>query len=189
MRKTMFVCIMILTIASGASAQDARICRIPVNLERLASKAAEVVDVTMDSNMLQFAGHFLNKKKPDEAHVQKLLSNIRNLCVRSFQFDKDRQYTDEDAEALRSQLRTPVWSRIVGVRSKRGGDNVDVYLRTEQGVITGLTVIAAEPKELTFVHIDGVIDPEQLSELGGQFGIPKLEMPPKSSPAGKAESK
>jgi len=33
-------------------------------------------------------------------------------------------------------------------------------------------VLSAEPKELTIVNIDGPIDPEQLSELGGHLGIP-----------------
>ena len=54
---------------------------------------------------------------------------------------------------------------------------------------TGLAVIAAEPKELTFVHIDGTIDPDTLGKLGGQFGIPNVEMPPVSRPAEKTEPK
>ena len=35
-------------------------------------------------------------------------------------------------------------------------------------------MIAAEPKELTIVHIDGPINPEDLSELQGHMGIPKM---------------
>jgi hypothetical protein len=187
MRKTTCICIMVLGLAMGAQAQTGSACKIPVNLERLAAKAAEVVDVNMDAAMLQFAGNFLNKGKPDEAQIQKLLSNLKGLCVRSFEFDKDGQYTAEDVESLRAQLQAPVWSRMVGVRGKRDGENVDVYLRMEKNSVTGLSVIAAEPKELTFVHIDGLIDPEQLAGLGGQFGIPKVEMSPK--PASKGESK
>ena len=60
---------------------------------------------------------------------------------------------------------------------------------TEKGTVTGLAVIAAEPKELTFVYIDGLINPEQLAGLGGQFGIPKVEVHPDSNPAVKGDSK
>ena len=187
MRKATLVCIAILGLAMAARAQTGSACKIPVNLEKLAAKAAEVVDVNMDANMLQFAGNFLNKDKPDEAQAHKLLSGLKGLCVRSFEFDKDSQYAAEDVEALRTQLQAPLWSRMVGVRSKRDGENVDVYFRMEKGSIMGMAVIAAEPKELTFVHIDGLISAEQLAALGGQFGIPKVEMTPK--PAGKAESK
>jgi hypothetical protein len=187
MRKTIILCLTVLVLEACAYAQTVSSCKIPVNLERLAAKASEVVDVNMDANMLKFAGNFLNKEKSDESQAQKLLTGLKALCVRSFEFDKDGQYAEQDVEELRAQLQAPAWSRMVGVRSKRDGENVDVYFRMEKGSITGLAVIAAEPKEFTFVHIDGLITPEQLAGLGGQFGIPKVEMPVK--PAGKAESK
>jgi hypothetical protein len=187
MGKATILCITFLGLAVGAHAQTASSCKIPLNLDRLAAKAAEVVDVDMDANMLQFAGNFLSKEKSNEAQARKLLSSLKGLCVRSFEFDRDGQYGAEDVEALRAQLQAPAWARMVGVRSKRDGDNVDVYFQMEKGSVTGLAVIAAEPKELTFVYIEGLINPQQLAELGGQFGIPKVEMPVK--PAGKAESK
>jgi len=187
MRKTILLFTAFLGLAAAARAQAVSSCKIPANLERLSAKASEVVNVDMDANMLQFAGNFLKKEKIDEAQAQKLLSNLKGLCVRSFEFDKDGQYATEDIDALRAQFQSPVWSRMVDVHSKRDGENVDVYFRMEKGSVTGMAVIAAEPKELTFVHIDGFISPEQLSGLAGQFGIPKVEMPSKQP--GKPESK
>jgi hypothetical protein len=189
MRKAALISIAIFVVTLAGRAQDSTSCKLPVNLERLAAKAAEVVDVNLDENMLKFAGNFMNKNKPEEAQATKLISGLKSICVRSFEFDTDMQYGEEDVETLRAQLRAPVWSRMVGVRSKRDKENVDVYFRTEKNLVTGLAVIAVQPKELTFVHIDGLIDPEQLSKLGGQFGIPKVEMPPASRPAGKAVTK
>ncbi len=189
MRKAAFFCLAILALTLTGFAQSAASCKLPVNLERLAARASEVVDVNMDESMLKFAGNFMNKNKPDEAQAQKLISGLKGLCVRSFEFDQEAQYAEDDLEALRSQLRAPVWSRMVGVRSKRDKENVDVFFRIENGTVTGLAVIAAEPKELTFVHIDGMIDPEMLGKLGGQFGIPRVEMPPHPTPAGKTEAK
>jgi hypothetical protein len=183
MRNTLIICIAVLIMALSANAQDDDFCKIPVDLEQLAAKAVEVVDVNMPASMLQFAGNFLNKNNPDEVEAKELIRNLKGICVRSFEFDSEGQYTDEDVRALRSQLSPPVWSSIVNVRSKRDKENVDVYFRSENGTITGLAVIAAEPKELTFVHIDGVINPEQLAKLGGQFGIPKVEVDPESNPS------
>jgi hypothetical protein len=63
----------------------------------------------------------------------------------------------------------------VGVRSKHG-DNVDVYFKNGgNGNLGGIVVIAAEPRELTIVNIIGTLDPEKLADLGGEFGIPRLE--------------
>lgn len=76
-----------------------------------------------------------------------------------------------DVESIRSQLTG--WSRIVAVRSVNS-ENTDVYLKKTGDQIDGLFIIDAEPKELTVVHIDGPIRPEDLNELGGHMGIPKI---------------
>jgi len=39
-------------------------------------------------------------------------------------------------------------------------------------------IIATEPKELTIVSIIGSIRPEDVRDLGGHLGIPKLDMGP-----------
>jgi hypothetical protein len=78
-----------------------------------------------------------------------------------------------DVEAIRSQLKAPGWSRIVGVKSIKG-ETSEVYLKREGNQVAGLVVLSAEPKELTVVNIDGPIDPEQLSELSGHMGIPRF---------------
>jgi hypothetical protein len=116
---------------------------------------------------------FLSKNDPDELRVQKLVSKLKGVYVRSFEFDKEGQYSLGDVESIRNQLKTPTWSRIVGVKSLNG-ENSEIYLKKEGDQIGGLVVIAAEPKELTIVHIDGPINPEDLSELQGHMGIPKM---------------
>ena len=89
---------------------------------------------------------------------------------------------------MRAQLKAPGWARIVGVRSKKSGDNAEVFIGSTSGQVTGLVVIAAEPKQLTVVSIVGSIKPEDLRDLGGNFGIPKMEMGGhKSSNSGKEE--
>lgn len=150
--------------------------KIPASIDKLADKASEVVDVTMDSSLLQLASRFLSDKDVDEAKVKRLVAGLKGIYVKSFEFDKTGEYDEADVVALRSQLKAPMWSRIVGVRSRKHGDNADVFLASDGGQVTGLVVISAEPKELTIVSIVGQIKPEDLRELGGNFGIPKMEM-------------
>jgi hypothetical protein len=40
--------------------------------------------------------------------------------------------------------------------------------------VDGMVVLAAEPKELTIVQIDGPIRPEDLASLSGKAGLPRL---------------
>ena len=94
--------------------------KMPVNLDRLAARATESVDVTLDASMLELASKFLSQDDPDQAHVKKLVSKLKGVYVRSFEFDKEGQYSMSDVESLRRQLKAPEWSRIVGVRSLKG---------------------------------------------------------------------
>jgi len=160
-----------LLLALPIAAQDVK---LPASLDRLAAKATEVVDVTLDASMLQLASKFLSDKG-DDAKAKKLVSGLKSIFVKSFEFDKAGEYDAADVESVRSQVRGPAWTRIVNVQSKKKGENAEIYIRNENGKIAGLTIIAAEPKELTIVNIVGSIDPEQLSDLGGHFGIPQME--------------
>ncbi len=162
--------------------------KMPPNLDRLAQHAVESVDVTLDASLLQLASGFLSKTDPDELQVKKLVSKLKGVYVRSLEFDKEGQYSPADLEAIRSQLRTPGWSRIVGVKSMRG-ENTEVYIKKDGDQVGGLVVLDAEPKELTVVHIDGPMNPEELSELGGHMGIPKFGVTKQAKPPKNEKSK
>src|SRR5882724_8137107 len=159
-------------LASAAFAQDVK---IPPNIESLSSKAKETVEVTMDGPMLRWASKFLSADDPDEEKAAKLVANLKSIYVRSYEFDIAGAYPMADVEALRAQFHSPVWSRVVGVRSEHDGDNVDVYFKLENDKMAGIVVIAAEARELTVVNIEGPLEVEQLADLGGEFGVPKFD--------------
>ncbi len=151
------------------------------DFEKLAGRAKETVDVTLDQSLLQLASGFLSKDDPDQAQVKKLVAKLKGVYVRSFEFDKEGQYSPADIEALRTQLKQPGWSRIVGVKSVKG-ENSEIYVLKTGDQIGGLVLLDAEPKELTIVHIDGPINPDDLSHLSGHLGIPEiLNSKPKKS--------
>jgi hypothetical protein len=180
----------VLLLTTAGFAQE---LKFPAGLDKLAAKASEVVDVNMDRRMLEFASKFLSDKDPDDAEAKQLIKNLRGIYVKSFEFERNGEYSLADIEPFRAQLGSPQWSKMIEARSKRDGENVEVFFRNENGVIQGLAIIAAEARELTLVSIEGPIDPEQLSALGGQFGIPKIDTDKKQvkkpAPAGQTVKK
>lgn len=157
--------------AAAATAQDARIQTS--QLDALAAKASQTVDVNIDERLMQLTAKFLSGKDRDEAKVKDLVSGLKGIYVKSFEFETEGQYSAADLEGIRSQLRNSAWSRIVNVNSKKEG-SVEVYLMKTGGVVNGLAVLAIEPKEITVVNIVGPVDLDKLSELGGNFGVPEL---------------
>ena len=151
--------------------------RLPLDhLEQLSGKAAESVDVSLDAQMLDVASRFLRADKPEEAAIRQLIAGLKGVYVRVFNFDRAGEYSATDIDTLRNQLRSPGWSRIVGVRSRRDRENVEVFTWLEGGSVAGLAIIAAQPTSLVIVNIIGPIDIEKLSELEGKFGIPQLNL-------------
>ena len=100
-------------LSSPALAQDGRL-QLP-SFDHLAKIATEAVDITLDESVLKLAAAFMNDA--DEADVRKLLSEVRGIYVRSFEFDRDGAYSATDVETVRSQLSRAGWALMVNVKS------------------------------------------------------------------------
>lgn len=146
------------------------------HLDKLAAKASESVDVNLDGPLLQMAGKFLSAEDAEEGSVKELISNLKGIYVKSFEFEKEGEYSHEDLVAIRNQIQGPEWYRMVGVRSAKDKEEVDIYVRTINGKVGGMVILCAEPKELTVVNIVGPINLEKLGALEGQFGIPPMNL-------------
>ncbi|MGC2162989.1 MAG: DUF4252 domain-containing protein [Silvibacterium sp.] len=144
----------------------------PVTLEKqLAARASNYTEVTLNRKMLEFASHFMDKE--DDAEGKRIISKLNGVYVRTYEFDKEGQYTAADLESIRRQFETPEWSPLVKQRSKSGEDDSDIYIKMAGTESQGMFILNAEPKELDFVYISGPIDPDDLSGISGNFGIPK----------------
>ena len=154
-----------LALSSNVLAQS---FQIPDRIEQLAPKARESVNITLDGPLLQLASQFMGA---DEQEIKQLVSNLKAVHVRSFEFDREGQFSDADVESVRVQLRTG-WSRIIDTREE--GEHVEVYVKRDKEQLGGVVILSAERRELAIVHIDGPINLKQLSLLGGHLGIPSV---------------
>jgi len=168
--------VLTLLIYSPAASAGQDAASRPAGLDKYEAEAAESVEVTVDARVLQLAAKALSDKDPDERVAKALLSGLKGVYVRALEFDREGVYQAADVESLRARFRGPEWSRVVGVRSKKYGENVEVYLSAQGGQIEGIAVVAASPRELVYVNVTGPVDLERLSELEGRFRIPKLEL-------------
>lgn len=171
MKTFLIAFLIILAPALAANAQDSRIQM--TGLDHLAAKASQSVDVSIDERLMRVAAKVLSDKDEDEREVKKLITNLKGIYVKSFQFDADGQYLAADVETIRTQVRGPGWSRLVNVTSKRGGV-LEVYLLFNGEQVGGLAVLHTDDRELTVVNIVGPVDLDKLAKLEGQLGVPDL---------------
>lgn len=158
------------TIAAALWAQQ-----LKLDLEHLAAKASDSVDVSLNNSMLQFAAKFLDGKDPDEAAAKKLIAGIDGIYVRSFEFKQPGAWSQADVDQIRNQLKAPDWSRIVGVKSAEDGENTEVHVCNQNGKVTGVVILVTAPKEFTVANIVGNVSLDSLADLGGHFHLPRME--------------
>jgi hypothetical protein len=149
------------------------------NLDALALKADHAVDVTLDENLLKLIPAIILKTDKNDAeakNIARIAAGFKGVYVRSFEFAGEGQWSESDIAGIRAQLKQPGWSRIVSVKSRKDGQNVEVYLMTDPANFGGLAVIATQPNELTVVNIVGKINLEDILALEGHLGIPDLDI-------------
>ncbi|HEX6719144.1 MAG TPA: DUF4252 domain-containing protein [Pyrinomonadaceae bacterium] len=169
--KTLITLLLVITSAVVAKAQDPRIKL--GNLDYLAAKASQTVDVNIDERLMRLAAKVFSDSDADEREVKKLVTGLKGIYVKSFEFDADGQYAAADVESIRSQLRGPGWTRLVNVTSKKEGI-LEVYLLFNGDAVGGLAVLHTDDRELTVVNIVGPVDLDKLAKLEGQLGVPEL---------------
>jgi len=166
-----------LPITAAAGGPDPEL-RIP-SFAHLRSKASDSVDMTIDGFLMRIAQKFAARGAESEDNDEdraalELFSNIKSVRVRNFQFETDDAYSKSDIDSVRKQLSAPGWSPLVQVHKREPGEDVDIYVCMDGGKVTGLAVIASEPREFTIVNIIGSIDIDKVAQLEGQFGIPRV---------------
>jgi hypothetical protein len=148
------------------------------SLDKLDSLTSNKTKVTLDENMLGLAAGFLGgmdgkaDNHPDS--IASMVKGLKGVYVRSWEFDKDGQYSASDVEPFRAYLKQLQWSKIV--ESQEGKDLSEVYIQpAANGRFGGVAILDIEPRELTVVYINGDISLSDLQRLQGNMGIPGID--------------
>jgi hypothetical protein len=140
-------------------------------LDKLASKASQVANVTLEGPMLKLAAQAMQTKASKSKSAKKqmaagLVERLKGVYVRNFEFAKAGEYTKADLASVMNQLQSGGWKPMVHVEEKKSGETTGIYVMEEGGEMVGMAIVAAEPKELTVVNLVGPIDLSQLGGLG-----------------------
>ncbi|MCL1908030.1 MAG: DUF4252 domain-containing protein [Holophagaceae bacterium] len=144
------------------------------HLEKLSKKASECVEITISGTVLRLALRAVKSEDPELYKAVK--DSLGGVYIRLLEFDEEGQYSQEDIEIIKRQIKMPPWECIIQAKNKNSED-VGVYILgdSKKDIIKGLIILIAEKKELGFINIVGNIDLEKLDMLSGNFGIPKKD--------------
>jgi hypothetical protein len=159
------------------------------SLDKLDALTDHKTKITLDPDMLQLAARFLGMDgDKDAASLKSLVGNLKGVYVRTYEFDRDGQYSPADIEPFRAYLKQQQWSKIV--ESQEGRELSEVYVQPLPGDrFGGVAIIAAEARELTIVYISGVMNLSDLEKLEGNMGVPEIDLSNAKKPPPPAKDK
>ena len=133
--------------------------------EKFAKGATDVTEINLDPKMMGMVG---GKKSDGD-----LASKMNFMVIHSYTYDKPGMYSMDDVEAYRKKLTDWSWSCSIHVRDKSG--STDICSRTgPDHESSEMVILAAEAKELTFIHMSGHMSLEELGKMGnGMNGLQK----------------
>jgi hypothetical protein len=143
-----------------ASAQK---LNLNLNFDALAKNATEKTELSLEGPLLEMLRQKL-AKAGDQDNKAALFASIDQVSVHSYEYAKPGDYADSDLDPLRKQMASAAgWSRLLDVKEK--DESTQIYVLMQGDKPAGFLLIAAEPKELTVIHVAGSIQLAQLKEL------------------------
>jgi len=172
-RSSLAAAILSLALTTFSSAAETESGAIDIG-QLLPSAKGMFVEVNLSSAMLRFAARIAARQEPETAELIRNLKSIRVNVVGMD--DSNRAATVEQIESVRRKLEAQGWTKMVTVREKDGGDNVDIHVKQHgEESIDGLVVTVIDKKgEAVFVNIVGSINADQLGKIADKFDIEPL---------------
>jgi hypothetical protein len=184
--RTILLCVLcsLLTfaVADTATAKDKKKAQdytkhpgyIDFNALEIFGDQEATIEVYLRKPMLDLLRRFFEDEDPELYEIFGKLQLVR-VQVFDVTHDLTDKFDMESAKTVKA-LDNGGWERIVRVNKE--GERVFVYLKPSDDYewIQGIVVIAMEDmEEAVFVNIVGDIHPDDISRLGGHFGIDELD--------------
>src|SRR5437899_7553094 len=94
------ITVSVLLLAATVATVRAQSAKLQLDqLDSLANKASETVDVKLDEHLMQTTAKFFSGKATDDAEIRDLIKNVKGIYVKSFSFDKENEYSPAEVES------------------------------------------------------------------------------------------
>lgn len=163
---SLFLSAFVLTVP--ASADDETLETRPgyVDFSTLAAEYGEPrVMVDLSESLLQL----ISAMKHDDPVAEEALRSIESVRIHVYDTEGKIKPATERMDSARATLNSQEWEQIVRVREP--DEQVEIFVKHDEGRIYGLTVMAVEEHEAVFINVLGDIDPAQLNAVVDNIDI------------------
>src|SRR3979490_3423532 len=92
-----------LLLAGSALTAHAQGPRLQMDqLDLLANRASQTVDIKLDEHLLQTTWKLISGKDPGDAKIKEVLKGLKGIYVKSFEFEKEGEYSQIEVDSVLS---------------------------------------------------------------------------------------
>lgn len=137
------------------------------------TSGGQFVEVNIRENLIAMAARLTEGQEPE---LTQLLRGLKAVRVNVIGLDDcNREEITRRLAAVRNQLTTAGWERVVTAQQKNEDVSVFIKLRGTEAIEGVAVTVLQGDREAVFVNVVGDIKPEQLALLGERFDLEPLK--------------
>jgi hypothetical protein len=150
----------LLLIAATACAAFAQTDFDFKTLDKLAAKAKEANNITLDADTIKAAMSLTGKS----GELSDKVKDLKAMYVGNYEYAEEGQYDAATLAPLLAYLNRPEWKKILD--SKDGRETTQICVKAAaNGDPGGMALVSLEPKEVTVIFISGSVKPSDIGKL------------------------
>jgi hypothetical protein len=131
-------------------------------LDKLAAKATESDNITIDADTLKAVGSLTGK----DGDLSEKIKDLKALYVRDYKYAEEGQYDPAVLAPLFAYLNRPEWKKILDSKEPKETAQICVRPRSN-GDPGGMAIVSVKPKEVSVIFISGSVNPADIGKLNG----------------------
>ena len=124
------------------------------------------ISINIGGTLLQFVGAMSESSDPEAAQI---MSDLKGVRVFGYPISEDATVAKEKFSEVKSTLKKKGWEPVVQVNER--DEQVLIYMKIEDSVMEGMTVMTVDSEEVMFINIIGKLDPRQIGKVMDGFDI------------------
>ena len=167
MKLLVMICSALLALPAWAQDDDLRDLPGYVDFGALTEMYGEPsIEIAVGKTLLGLVSAFGASEDPEAAALFKRLQGVR---IHVFETDGLADGAMDHVKEISSRLSSQGWESVVKVNSS--DEQVRIFLRINEEMVEGITVMAMEEDEAVFINVIGNLDPSELETVMDNFDV------------------
>lgn len=124
------------------------------------------ISINIGGTLLQFVGAMSESSDPEAA---KIMSELKGVRVFGYPISEDASVAKQKFTEVKSTLKKKGWEPVVQVNER--DEQVLIYMKLNESVMEGMTVMTVDKEEVMFINIIGKLDPKQIGKVMDGFDV------------------